>query len=109
MPAPRGLQERPAMSPVERSETSLPARPAIEDLRPQLDGGRFPIKRIVGSVLSVSADIHADGHDRLGGVLQYRHVGDPTWREAPLRDHGDDRWEAEFPLDRLGVHEYRIE
>jgi starch synthase (maltosyl-transferring) len=40
-------------------------RVAIERVTPELDGGRFPVKRAVGDVLRVEADISCDGHDRL--------------------------------------------
>ncbi len=29
----------------------------IENVQPKLDGGRYPIKRVIGSVLEVSGDI----------------------------------------------------
>ncbi len=42
-------------------------RVIIERLHPEIDGGRFPIKRVVGEKVIVTADIFADGHDaRLG-------------------------------------------
>ena len=35
----------------------------IEDIYPLIDGGRFPVKRIVGERVEVWADIYRDGHD----------------------------------------------
>ena len=35
----------------------------IEDVYPLIDGGRFPVKRIVGERVEVWADIYRDGHD----------------------------------------------
>ena len=32
----------------------------IENVTPKLDGGRYPIKRVIGSVIEVSADIFKD-------------------------------------------------
>jgi hypothetical protein len=52
-------------------------------LQPAVDAGRFPIKRTPGGPVAVSADMFADGHDRLAGVLKYRHDGD--WVEAFTR------------------------
>jgi len=37
----------------------------IENVEPCLDGGRYPIKRVVGQELKVSADIFKDGHDQI--------------------------------------------
>ena len=34
-----------------------PSSIIIERVRPELDGGRYPVKRVVGDVLQVSADI----------------------------------------------------
>ena len=85
-----------------------PSRVVIERMQPQIDCGRFPVKRTVGEALFVSADVFADGHDHLGGVLQYRHVhGD--WREVPLMSLGNDSWGASFAVTQLGEYEYTME
>src|SRR5207253_2269116 len=57
----------------------------IESLAPAVDGGRYPVKREVGAVLEVSADIFKDGHDVLVAYLRYRRDGDRAWRESALR------------------------
>jgi starch synthase (maltosyl-transferring) len=85
-----------------------PSRVVIEQMRPQIDCGRFPVKRTVGEALFVSADVFADGHDRLAGVLQYRHMhGD--WREVLLTSLGNDSWGASFAVTQLGEYEYTME
>jgi starch synthase (maltosyl-transferring) len=85
-----------------------PSRVAIERMQPQIDCGRFPVKRTVGEALFVSADVFADGHDRLAGVLQYRHWhGD--WREVPLTPLGNDSWGASFTVTQIGEYEYTME
>jgi len=48
-------------------------RVVIEHVRPEVDGGRFPVKRVVGQSVIVEADVFADGHDEIAGVLRYRH------------------------------------
>ena len=40
-----------------------PKRVVIENVRPEVDCGRFPIKRTVGERVEVTADIFADGHE----------------------------------------------
>ena len=55
-----------------RLEDLAANRVAIERVTPELDGGRFPVKRIVGDVLTVEADIFVDGHDKLAAVVKYR-------------------------------------
>src|SRR5690348_7773122 len=36
---------------------------AIENVEPEIDGGRWPIKRVVGETIDVAADIFKEGHD----------------------------------------------
>ena len=53
-------------------------RVVVEGVHPQVDGGRFPIKRTVGELVNVGADIYLDGHDRLAAAVLYRRAGDRT-------------------------------
>jgi starch synthase (maltosyl-transferring) len=76
------------------------ARIAIEDVRPAIDGGAVPIKRVVGDVVTVSADIFSDGHDKIAAALQYRIVGEANWREVPLIFVDNDRWQGAFTVDQ---------
>ncbi|WP_239025316.1 alpha-1,4-glucan--maltose-1-phosphate maltosyltransferase [Rhodoligotrophos defluvii] len=85
-----------------------PQQVAIEAVEPEIDGGRFPVKRVVGDMLEVSADIFADGHDRIDASLFYRAPGEQTWTEVPLQHMGNDRWTGRFLLDRVGRYDYTI-
>ncbi|MDQ3148946.1 MAG: DUF3416 domain-containing protein, partial [Chloroflexota bacterium] len=64
----------------------------IERITPELDGGRYPVKRVVGDQLLVTADIFADGHDLLDAAIVLRADDEATWRRAPLRPIDNDRW-----------------
>jgi starch synthase (maltosyl-transferring) len=55
-------------------------RAVIENVKPEIDGGRFAIKRVVGESVTVEADIFADGHDLLRAVLKYRRHTRPLAR-----------------------------
>src|SRR5262249_49876936 len=81
----------------------------IEDVRPQVDGGRFPAKRIEGDWLEVSADIFRDGHDLLAAALAVRQPGSTTWQTAPMRLVSNDRWSARLRLESIGRAEYFVE
>jgi starch synthase (maltosyl-transferring) len=83
-------------------------RVVIERVEPEVDGGRFPIKRTVGEEVRVRADIYADGHDLLGAVLLYRTVGESAWVEVPMRMVNNDRWETRFRVETLGRYVYTI-
>jgi starch synthase (maltosyl-transferring) len=83
-------------------------RVVIEHVEPEVDGGRFPIKRTVGEEVRVRADIYADGHDLLGAMLLHRAVGDETWAEVPMRVVNNDRWDASFRVKTFGRYAYTI-
>ena len=81
----------------------------IEAVAPAVDCGRYPVKREVGAVLEVSADIFKDGHDVLAAYLRYRRAGERAWRETPMRHVDNDRWAGEFTLEANGRYQYTIE
>jgi starch synthase (maltosyl-transferring) len=81
-------------------------RIVIEGVDPEIDGGRFPIKRIVGDRVVVEADIFADGHDVLSSLLLYRKEGDPDWTESPMEFLVNDRWRGSFTVNELGRYRY---
>ncbi|MEW4567389.1 alpha-1,4-glucan--maltose-1-phosphate maltosyltransferase [Tautonia sp. JC769] len=95
-------------SPLGASRTRAPSRIIIEGVTPQIDAGRFPIKRSVGESVVVGADVFAEGHDILRVQLRFRFEGE-SWAERPMTALGNDRWEARFDVDRLGRYEYTIE
>jgi starch synthase (maltosyl-transferring) len=84
-------------------------RVVVEGIRPQVDCGRFPIKRVVGEAVTVTADIHADGHDELAAVTMYRRIGEEAWREVPMDALGNDAWQAAFTVEVIGEYEYTVE
>ncbi len=93
-------------------DPQLLRRVVVEGVLPQVDGGRFPIKRVVGEQVAVSADIHADGHDVLAAVVRYRAAQDTAadgWTEVSMVPLGNDRWQASFTVTRLGRYEYTVE
>jgi starch synthase (maltosyl-transferring) len=84
-------------------------RAAIENVRPSVDGGRFPIKRVVGDRVHVEADAFADGHDVVNARLLHRHEAESAWTEVEMGGPDNDRWWADFDVDRLGLHQYTIQ
>jgi starch synthase (maltosyl-transferring) len=81
----------------------------IENLQPLIEGGRYPIKRIVGEDLAVEADIFKDGHDVVAAILKWRVLGKRTWRETPMSFVDNDRWRGVCTLYDEAVHEYTVE
>jgi starch synthase (maltosyl-transferring) len=81
----------------------------IGNVWPELDGGRYPVKREVGDLLEVTADILREGHEALAAVLKYRTVKDTAWREVRMEPLGNDRWVARFPLEENIRYLYTLE
>ena len=83
-------------------------RVAIEHVVPQIDCGRFGIKRVVGDTVVVEADVFADGHDQVACQILY-------WQDKKkvqalaMKALGNDRWRAEFVVENLGRYQYTVE
>jgi starch synthase (maltosyl-transferring) len=84
-------------------------RIAVERVHPELDGGRFPVKRIVGDILEIWADIFGDGHDKLQARIKYRTAAETEWSEAPMEFFDNDRWVGRIPLTLNTEYLYTIE
>jgi starch synthase (maltosyl-transferring) len=84
-------------------------RVIIETVSPEIDGGRFYAKRVVGQSVNVQADIFADGHDVLNAEIHYKHEKEKTWHKTYLKPIGNDRWGGKFYVQKQGIYEYRIE
>jgi starch synthase (maltosyl-transferring) len=104
---------RPARSAARSADERLQAlaaeRVTIEAVWPEIDGGRHPIKRVVGDVLEVWADIFGDGHDEIAASVAYRAADETGWSMAPMRFYDNDRWVGLVPLGRNIRYLYTIE
>src|SRR5438874_2938253 len=117
MPLPRQRRRRifrirahPARSRSER----MPARQGsilIENVQPQIDCGRHPVKRVVGEPVRVTADVFKEGHDELTAVLRWRQLtpSQTEPREVAMRPLGNDAWEGQFPLFENGLYAFTVE
>ena len=83
-------------------------RVVIEDVNPQIDGGRHAVRRIAGDEVSVTAAIYADGKDELAARLLYRHSSDTRWRFVPMHATGNDIWSGAFRVDKLGAWRFTL-
>ncbi len=84
-------------------------RVVISGVQPELDGGRFPIKRTVDEKVIVEADIFVDGHDTLSAVLLYRHEEEKQWNQITLQPLENDRWRGAFVVTRVGRYRYTVQ
>jgi len=84
------------------------SRVIIEGIQPEIDGGRFPIKRVVGEDVAVEADIFADGHESLSAYLLHRGEDEPDWTETLMKFLGNDRWRGSFAVEKVGLYRYTV-
>jgi len=80
----------------------------IEHVEPELDDGRYPVKRIIGEPLEVTADIFKEGHDTIAGILRYKVHGKKHWQEVPMHHVDNDRWAGSFVLSENTRYLYSI-
>jgi len=82
----------------------------IENVRPTVDAGLYPLKREAGDEVPVIADIFRDGHDKIAVWVEYHHQKKKNWNKVEMRcsNPGLDLWETSFKVDQIGIYEYRI-
>jgi len=70
----------------------------IETVKPEINGGLFPVKRIVGEKLKVISHIYSDGYDLISAQVVYKRKAEKKWNFIPMTPLGNDVWEAEFKV-----------
>ncbi|HEU5243044.1 MAG TPA: alpha-1,4-glucan--maltose-1-phosphate maltosyltransferase, partial [Gaiellaceae bacterium] len=88
---------------------TTPARIQIQEVSPQVDCGRYPVKRTVGDRVEVTARIFRDGHETLGAAVRHKPPAATRWSETPFEPLGNDVWTGSFEVDRPGLWSFRIE
>ncbi|NTU68408.1 MAG: alpha-1,4-glucan--maltose-1-phosphate maltosyltransferase [Chlorobiaceae bacterium] len=83
-------------------------RVIIDKVSPEIDGGRFPAKRVEGETVTVEADIFTDGADTIEAELLYRRRGAREWSSAPMTSLVNDLWTASFAVGDPGMYEYTV-
>ena len=79
-----------------------PARVVIESVRPQVDGGRYTIKRVIGEEVLVEVDVFADGHDQVACELLWKFEEERQWHAVAMEFRFNDHWVAPFMVEKLG-------
>lgn len=83
-------------------------RIAIENVTPQIQEGRYAIKRVEGDVVRVEADILIDGHDLISARLLLFSQDGNLVEESPMHPFQNDRWWAKVSLPKLGGYYFQI-
>ena len=81
----------------------------IENFYPCIEGGRHPIKRVIGEPLNLWCDIFMDGHVVMSAVLKWRLIGAKRWFESPMTPVDNDRWQGSCSFESMGRWEYAVE
>ena len=84
-------------------------RVVIEGVDPEIDGGRFPIKRTRGETVTVEADIFTHGQTELACTLLHRQEGETVWQRSEMQPLGNDRWRATFEIVGLRPYIYTLQ
>lgn len=84
-------------------------RSVISNVKPQIEEGRYAIKRIIGDEVTISADIFTDGHSLIAANLLFRKSTQKKWQQTPLRHESNDRWQGRLKVETLGVYVYTLQ
>src|SRR4030042_2174361 len=83
-------------------------RVVIDYVGPQVDCGRFPVKRAVGETVTVVAHSFADGHDQIRVELLYRKIDQGEWTARGMAYEVNDEWSGAFIVTELGSYLYTV-
>ena len=83
-------------------------RVVIENITPNVDGGRYPSKTTMGEAFVVEADAFTDGYDSIRAMVRIRRHDVGSWRELPMAHLGNDRWRATINDLEIGRYELTV-
>lgn len=83
----------------------------IEHVSPQIDAGRYAVKREVGDTMDVTCSIFKDGHDLIKAVILCRLADSNEWWETPMTEvnHGLAQWYGQLWFGTNARYIYTIE
>lgn len=84
-------------------------RVIIENVSPELNGGKYPAKSAEGGLIVVEADIFVDGADTISAEICARPSGSSEWLRSPMLSQGNDHWSGSFSVGSPGTYDYTIE
>ena len=96
------------MSKIEKN-LKLSNRVIISNVNPEIEGGRFPVKRIIGDDLTVTANIFAEDYCVIACILKYRKIDSFQWHEVNMSPLNHDYWVGKFVPDNIGYYIYTIQ
>jgi starch synthase (maltosyl-transferring) len=83
-------------------------RAVVDALLPEVDGGRFPAKRIAGEPVDIEAHCFTDGHDQLGVILRWQASDETEVYEVEMTAQVNDVWTGQFTPPVPGRYRYTV-
>ncbi|MEM7600741.1 MAG: alpha-1,4-glucan--maltose-1-phosphate maltosyltransferase [Verrucomicrobiota bacterium] len=77
----------------------------VSNLTPQVEGGRYPTKRVESEPIEVQADVFKDGHDVVVAIAGWRKTDATTWSETSMSPMDNDRWMTSLVFPEIGTYE----
>ncbi len=84
-------------------------RVILHTVTPEIEGGRYPVKRVAGERVDVTCIAFGDGHDHIRVALRYKHLDATDWATTWMTDLGNDRYAGGFSVTERGHYKYEIE
>ncbi len=84
-------------------------RVIIHSVTPEIEGGRYPVKRVVGERVEVACTAFGDGHDHIRVAIRYKHLDAADWQTAWMTELGNDRYAGGFAVTERGHYKYEVE
>jgi starch synthase (maltosyl-transferring) len=95
------------------SQYPLPAdgkkRVVIKNVMPVVECGNYTAKGTVGEPVKFTANIIADGHDKIFARVLLKEPDVKAWREAELKHIANDLWETHYLPHETGIIEFKIQ
>ena len=83
-------------------------RVEIQNVKPNVNCGELPVKRVTGEQVLVTADIISDGHDTISAELLYRKSEEKKWTSVRMLHADNDRWQGIFTVEDVGTYYYTL-
>lgn len=82
------------------------SRVILEDLKPTIDCGAFPIRKVPGEKVQVRINAFADGHDFIRVELLFRQKDKRKWQWTAMSHQGNDEYTADFKIEHQKDYEF---
>ena len=89
----------------------MSGRLGIDDVSPEVSGGRYPAKAVTGEHIPVEATVWREGHDAVAATIAWRGPKDRIARQTRMAPHGVglDRFAAVIVPDDEGSWSFRVD